>query len=460
MTQCTHASHDASAYVITAYPKAGTAWWSVAILFAAAVVSVIDRGILNIVVDPVRHDLGLGDVQISLLQGLAFGIFYATMGLPLGLLADRVSRRTLVSLGVLVWSLATISGGFAQSFGALFASRLLVGLGEAALGPAAVSLIADLFPPDRRGRPLSVYLTGQAVASGLAISLTSFIVTTAAHGRFAGIPMLTDAAPWRAAFIICGAIGLIVSMLLMTTTEPPRRGNAGVPLAATSLADKVAFLRRNAAVLVPLYLGFAFCFMAAYAAAAWAPTMLIRSFAVGPAAIGTWLGPFTIAFSIAGPLIGGLLIDRYARASRDTAKFGMLITAPFLAMPAMLAVFAPSPVAAMILVASSGAIFAIIGTTIFATLAAFMPPDMRGSSIAISGLVNTLIGATLGPLLVATLTERGGGGPHTVGYSIAMVAIPALFVGAILFALARRGMVRLNVARTASLSDTETLAHD
>ena len=102
----------------------------------------------------------MDDVHIALLQGLAFGIFYATVGLPLGLLADRISRRTLVTIGVLVWSLATIGGGFAASFGALFTSRLLVGLGEAALGPAAVSLIADLFPPDRRGRPLSVFLAG------------------------------------------------------------------------------------------------------------------------------------------------------------------------------------------------------------------------------------------------------------------------------------------------------------
>lgn len=424
------------------YPSARMAWWSVTILFLAAIVSVLDRGILNIVADPVRHDLGLGDVQISLLQGLAFGLFYATVGIPLGLLADRFSRRILVAVGVLVWSLATIGGGFAESFGALFTSRVLVGLGEAALGPAAVSLIADLFPPDRRGRPLSIYLAGQAVASGLAISVTSFIVTAAAQGRFTGIPLLSGAAPWRAAFICCGALGLIVTVFVMTTVEPIRKGIRGAAPVLTSLSDKVGFLRSNTAVLVPLYLGFGFCFMACYAGAAWAPTMLIRGFGLGPAMIGTWLGPFTIVFSIVGPLIGGAMVDRYARASRDMAKFGMLAVAPFLAMPAALAVFAPTPILAMFMVASSSIIYAVIGTTVFATLQSFMPPDMRGSSIAIAMLVNTLIGATLGPLLVATITEHGAATPRMVGYSIALVAIPALLAGAILFALVRRNVAR------------------
>jgi MFS family permease len=418
------------------------AWFAVLVLCLAQIVSTVDRGMLALVIDPLRHDLQISEIQIALLQGFAFAVFYVSVGLPLGLLADFVNRRRLLIAGVLVWSLATIGGGFAQSFGALFASRLLVGLGEAALGPAAVSLIADLFPPDRRGRPLSVYLAGQAIASGLAISVTSLIVAAAARGQFANVPVLADAAPWRAAFIACGAIGLFVSALLMTMIEPTRKGQAGAPALTTSFADKIAFLRRNTAVLVPLYLGFALCFMAAYGAAAWSPTMLIRRFGIGPAEIGTWLGPFTIAFSVAGPLIGGVLIDRFAKAGRDSAKFGILIVAPFLAIPAMLAVFAPTPITAMLMVASSGAVFALIGTTLFATLAAVMPPDMRGTSIAISGLVNTLVGATLGPLLVAGLTEHAAKTPGAVGHSIALVAIPALLVGAILFAIARRAVLR------------------
>ncbi|MEE3625370.1 MFS transporter [Nitrospirillum sp. BR 11752] len=423
------------------YPSRRTAWWTVTVLFLAAIVSIIDRGIINIVVDPVRHDLGLADFQIGLLQGLAFGLFYATVGIPLGLIADRVSRRLLVTVGVLVWSLATIGGGLAATFGELFASRLLVGLGEAALGPAAVSLIADLFPPHRRGKPLSLFLTGQAVANGMAISLTSFIMAAAANGRFAGIPLLQDAAPWRVAFIGCGTLGLAVVAMMLMTREPPRRGIQGTA-DPTSLADKLSFLKRNGAVLVPLYLGFALCFMAAYAAAAWSPAMLTRAFGLGPAMIGAWLGPFSMTFSFLGPLVGGLMIDHFARRSLAMAKFGILMVGPLLAIPSALAVFVPGPVFAMFLVASSSAIFAVLGATTFATLQSIVPPTMRGGAIALSGLVNTIIGATLGPLLVATLTDRLFRNPTMVGYSIAIVVVPALLGGSALFVLARRGMVR------------------
>ncbi|MCW1401814.1 MFS transporter [Novosphingobium sp. MW5] len=148
------------------WPSPRKAWGFVALLFLAGLFSVIDRAVLNVVVDPVRHDLGIGDQQIGLLQGLAFGLFYAFMGLPMGLLADRKSRRNLVILGIGLWSMATIASGLAQSFGQIFTARLLVGLGEAALSPAAISLIADLFPPARRGRPLSVFMLGQSLANG------------------------------------------------------------------------------------------------------------------------------------------------------------------------------------------------------------------------------------------------------------------------------------------------------
>ncbi|MEP6174417.1 MAG: MFS transporter, partial [Parasphingorhabdus sp.] len=171
------------------WPRTGTAWWMVSLLFLAGIFSVIDRAILNIVVDPVRLDLGITDVQIGLLQGLAFGVFYAFMGLPMGLLADRTSRKRLLVAGITIWSLATIASGYATSFGELFAARLMVGLGEAALGPCAISLIADMFPPEKRGRPISVYMMGQGLANGIAISVTGIIISVAIAGGFAAVPL-------------------------------------------------------------------------------------------------------------------------------------------------------------------------------------------------------------------------------------------------------------------------------
>lgn len=432
---------DPALHTDAPWPAPTQAWGMVALLFLAGVFSVIDRAVLNIVVDPVRHDLGISDQQISLLQGLAFGLFYACMGLPMGLLADRVSRKRLVTAGIALWSVATIGSGLAQGFGALFTARLLVGLGEAALGPAAISLIADLFAPEKRGRPISIYMMGQGLANGIAISLTGLILTAAATGAFEGLPVLGGLAPWRVAFTVFGGSGLLIAALLLLMHEPPRRG-AGTQARQTPGAAEAAFLWRNRAVLLPLYFGFALCFTVAYGAGAWTPTMLLRGYGATPAFLGAWLGPLSIVFSAIGPLVGGTLLDRSMRSGRTMARFAILAIAPVFAVPSMLAVTAGDVHIAAVLVASSNAVFSVIGTVMFATLQAVVPPRMRGSSIAMTLVLNTMIGATLGPLAVATVTERVLGDPAQVGWSIALVCLPCLIGGAALYALARRAMLR------------------
>ena len=135
-----------------AYPRRGYAWTVVAILIATAVLSYTDRQVLSLLVDPIRGELGISDTQISLLLGTAFAVVYGIAGIPLGLMADRISRRNLIFAGIVVWSLGTIACGLSHHFGQIFASRIVVGLGEAALSPAAISLITAGTParPGRR----------------------------------------------------------------------------------------------------------------------------------------------------------------------------------------------------------------------------------------------------------------------------------------------------------------------
>jgi MFS family permease len=421
----------------TAYPPRARAWWMVVALALAGVVSVLDRSILNIVVDPVRADLGLTDVEIGLLQGLAFGIFYATVGLPLGLTADRYSRRLVAIGGIVVWSLATVASGFAKSFESMFVARLLVGLGEAALSPAAISLIADLFPPTERGRPISVFLMGQAAANGLGISIITGVTGAAAAGSFAGLPVLGELAPWRAAFVVSGLLGFVVVAALLPTREPPRRSTASRLSVAGQAGASFAFLRGHAGVFVPLYLGFAVCFLATYAAAAWNPTMLMRAFGATRADLGAVLGPLTMVFSVTGPLLGGLLVDSAMKRGDSLARFGLLAAAPLFILPSGLAVFAPNATAAMVLIAAGPAAVSVIGTTMLALLQSTVPPESRGFAVALTGLINTAIGATVGPLLVSLLTERVYGDPKLVGLSIASVVVPALFGASALYFVAR-----------------------
>lgn len=414
-------------------------WWFVVVLCAAAILSIIDRGILSIVVDPVRADLGLTDTQIGLLQGLAFGLFYATAGLPLGLAADRYHRRNLIIAGITVWSCATLASGFARDFGDLFTARLLVGFGEAALAPAAVSLIADLFMPGRRGRAMGLYMAGQAIAQGLAILLTARIVAAAAAGQFEWLGLARAMAPWRTAFIVFGLAGLLLAGLLLTCSEPPRRGaTAAAGTLAGQGREALATWRSQWRLLLPLYLGFATAFAAAYGAAAWQPTMLLRVFEVPVATLGDQLGAMTMAFSMAGPLLGGWLVDRAVRRHGSRGPLRLLRFVPLLAIPSGLAVLAPGGFTAMLLVASKGAIFAVIGLGVLTTLQSQLAPRMRGVGVGLTGVVNTLVGAFSGPLLVALLTDRVFADPRAVGASIAWVVVPALLAAAALFALAAR----------------------
>lgn len=446
---------DPAEPVADRWPERRRAWLFVGLLFLAGICSVIDRAALNFVVDPVRHDLGIGDQQIGLLQGLAFGLFYAFMGVPMGLAADRVSRRNLVAGGIGLWSLATIASGLAQSFGALFAARLLVGLGEAALSPAAISLIADLFAPDRRGRPISLFMMGQALASGLAISLTGLILTAAARGAFVHLPLVGGLAPWRLAFLCFGAGGLVITLLVLTLVDEPERRGVAPRRERRAGAAEAAYVWRNRSVLLPLYLGFAICFTAAYGAGSWQPTMLMRQFHATPAFLGEWLGPSSMIFSAIGPLLGGLLLDRSMREKRPYARFSILAVAPFCAMPALLAMLVPDARLAAVMAASANAVFAVIGTVMLASLQLLFPPRMRGSAVAITLVANTVLGASIGPLAIAAVTEQVMGDPAKVGWSIALVCLPCLLLAAGLFSLARR-----NVRRAGPESDCARLLEE
>ncbi|MBF8270217.1 MAG: lgoT, partial [Gammaproteobacteria bacterium] len=142
------------------YPNPAYAWYVVVILFLAYTLAYIDRQIIALLVEPIKHDLQISDTEISLLQGFAFVIFYTITGIPLGRLADRKNRRLIISAGIFLWSIMTAVCGLARNFSNLFLARIGVGIGEACLTPAAYSMIADLFPKPKRGVPISFYAMG------------------------------------------------------------------------------------------------------------------------------------------------------------------------------------------------------------------------------------------------------------------------------------------------------------
>ena len=224
---------------------AGPYAWYVAILLAAAhLVSFVDRFVMSLVMEPLKADLGLSDFQLGLLQGTGFVILYTLVALPLGLMADRVNRRNLIVAGIVLWSLATGLCGLAYSFGSLFLARIGVGFGEAALVPAAMSLLAAYFPRRQLGRAVSLFTTGASLGKSTALIGGGAVLAMLVAAGGLTLPGIGRLVPWQGTFVVMAVPGFLLAALLLTLREPPRPAVTTIrPGFATALASVGAHRR-------------------------------------------------------------------------------------------------------------------------------------------------------------------------------------------------------------------------
>jgi MFS family permease len=431
----------------SAWPAPSQAWFALITFCITAILSYTDRHILSLLVDPLRHSFHLSDTQVSLLQGVAFAFIYSFAGLPIGRMTDILPRRRIIVAGVMVWSLATLWCGFARSFHELFLARCLVGVGEATLAPAATSMIADYFPPRRRGTATGIFLMGQVAGGGVAITLGGTVLQLAQSGALASWPLIGAMEPWRATLIILALPGILVALLIAATREPPRRhlanGQATLPL-----ADVFRTLGRHRAVLAMVYLGMALLSIGDFALQSWIPTLLSRQFALSPGMIGAWLGPAAIVGALVGTLGAGLLSDRLVEGGGAAARLPVAVIASALAVPGALIMLAPSPALAiaifMIWLIMSNAAGAI-GITAVQELA---PPSVRGVALALISFFNILGGLVVGTTVTAMLTDRVYGA-QGLGYSMTTLALPAAILGTLAFIGAWRSARRTPMSEAA-----------
>jgi MFS family permease len=390
-----------------AWPRPAYAWTVVLILVATAILSYTDRQVLSLLVDPLRADLHIGDTQISLLLGLAFALVYGVAGVPVGWLADRTSRRNLIAAGVLVWSVGTLCCSASRNFGEIFASRLLVGLGEAALSPAAIALISDYFPPQRRGAAVGLFLSGIAIGVGASIFIGGGVLEAVEVGLFAATP-LAHLAPWRLVLLLLGVPGLLWSGVIFAIREPQRRHDE-VPVTGET-APEAASASRRWIRAAPVYVVLAVASLVDNAVGAWAPSLLIRQFSMDPAKVGIELGVLlTIGYG-GGVLIGGALADVAGARGGAALKLVVALLCSLLILPVaalvplhdLTAVFVGVPV----YFALSGAVTAVG----FAVLLDVVPSRARGLAMSMSFFLNVAVGAGLGPTVVAVLAARAFAG--------------------------------------------------
>jgi len=402
-----------------AYP-----WLVVAILMVAYVLSFVDRQILNLLVGPIRRDLGISDTQMSLLMGFSFAIFYSILGIPLGRLADRWNRRGLITAGVLVWSVMTALCGLARSYGLLFLFRIGVGVGEATLSPAAYSMIADYFPPERRATAISVYSMGIYLGSGIAFLLGGIVIQFAVAQGALTLPLVGDVRPWQFVFFVLGASGIVFSLAFLLVREPPRQdvGAAGshVPFAAV-----VAHLWRNRRTVLCHNIGFGLIAFCSYGIGAWVPSFFIRTFGWKAGEVGIIYGLIVGVFGCLGILFGGWLADRWLRQGKSDAALRVGICAAGAAIAGSAFLLAGNGTLAAILLAPSVFALGMPFGAAPAAILAIVPNPMRGQTAAIYLFVVTLIGLGIGPTAVALVTDRVFGDDLALRWSMLIVSTVA-----------------------------------
>lgn len=410
------------------YPPSSRAWYMVAVLMLIYVMSFVDRQILSLLVGPIRRDLGISDTQMSLLMGFSFAVFYTFFGIPLGRLADQRSRRGLIAAGLIVWSAMTAACGIAQRFWHFLLLRMGVGVGEAALSPAAYSLITDSFPKKRLATAISVYSMGIYIGSGMAYILGGVVVGWASTQGDLQLPVVGSTRPWQVVFFMVGLPGVLLSLMLLTFKEPVRRGvkkgttaAAGVPI-----REVTGYLRANWKTFFCHNVGFALLSFSSYGSGAWIPTFLQRSYGMSQRDAGVYYGTIVVIAGTLGIVFGGRLADWLAAKGYEDAKIRAGLIAAV--------VWAPSGILFPLMADSSWSL-ALMVPTVFtasmpfgcapAAIQELMPNAMRGQASALYLFVVNLIGLGLGPTAVALTTDYVFGEDAAVRYSLIVVATAA-----------------------------------
>jgi MFS family permease len=438
-----------------AWPSAGRAWWIVACVVIAAFLCTMDRLVLNLLVGPIKADLGISETQFSLLQGLSFTVINSVAALPLGLLVDKTSRRNLMIFGIFVWSIATAMGGLSSGFGQFLTARVFVGMGEAALWPVVVSMIADVLPPHQRGRAIGFVLLGQILGSGASLILTGLVLRIAPSGFFDFVPLLRHLPPWRLVLVLWGTLGAIVIAMLLTAREPLRRASPQVMrdgvIRSGGLRDFFARVWLLRGIMIPAYIGAMGIAIGSYGLAAWAPSFFIRRFSLAPSDIGPTLGIVGICAGIVGTSLAGFLADKAEKRSRLDLKYIILMCASLACLPGATLVFAPNASVAVAIQALSLVFFPIAGTVSIVAMQDLVPNEMRGKAQAVLTLFSSMLGATLGPTLTALATQYLYHDDMLVGYSLLTVLVPSMLISAVCFYTAaynsRRHATLINSAR-------------
>ncbi|MDG2533888.1 MFS transporter [Sphingomonas sp. HITSZ_GF] len=437
----------------SARPSPLYAYYVVACLMLASAFSFLDRLVLSLLIDPIRKSMGLTDSEVSLLAGFAFASCYVIFAFAFGRWVDTRSRKGAILLGISLWSLATALCGAARGYWQLFAARMGVGVGEASLNPGAYSMIADYFPPQRRGIAMSIFACGASIGGGLAILAGGVVVGWALATRPA-LPLLGAVEPWQFVFVAVGMPGLLVALLIwLTVREPARTLTVADTAEPPRIAQVLGFVRTHWRAIVPTFLGYGAFAMNGYAFQLWGPAFFMRLHALTPAQVGLVFG---IGYGLGGTiaiLFGGALSDMLARRGRVEAPILITIGAGFLQIPCFLIAYLTGSTA-LAITGFVGGIFAasLVGGVQAAMVQSLAPNRMRGLLAALFGATVNVAGLGLAPTVTAGLSDHVFGGPMGIGLALATTTAGAMIacIALLLIGLPQARTLARSLAKSAS----------
>jgi MFS family permease len=362
------------------------------VLTVVYVFNFIDRQILAILAPAIKDDLGLSDTQIGALSGVAFGIFYATLGIPIARLADKYSRVNIISISLTIWSLMTALSGLATNFVQLLIARIGVGIGEAGGSPPSHSVLADYFAPDKRATALGIY------ALGVPIGIL--------FGNLAG-GWISEFFGWRNAFFLVGVPGIVLALVLKFSVKEPPRGYSEIKKSDTTPVAFKEVVKHMWGYKTFRYISIGCGTQAfvGYGSIAWMPSFLLRVHDMSIGEIGTALGLIIGLFGGAGTLLSGVIGDRLGKKSK---RYYMLVPAYafLIAVPtgALVYMFDSLYLALAIYTIPAFMVNLYTGPT-FGMTQSLAPLAMRAAASALLLFIINLIGLVFGPTTVGVISD-------------------------------------------------------
>jgi len=414
----------AAAEPVKPYPSAAAGWFLVVMLTAGYIFSFVDRYILGLLIEPIKAEFDLSDRSIGWLLS-AFTLVYGFVGIFMGWLVDRGKRLWIVSIGVALWSAATVATGMAKNFVQLFTARMGVGIGEATLSPATFSMIGDSFPTEKRGKPIAFYSAALPIGAGLASLLSGAVIAWTASSGNQSLPFFGELSPWRYTMIIVGLPGLLLALFFLFMKEPVRRPAAASSdvIGGSDFLDALKYLWDNKA----LYIGFVLVICAmtaiAYSHAFLAPTFE-RTWGWSPQKYAYVSG---ITLLLIGPLnmmVMGSISDWWTKKGVKDASLRILYIGFFIMIPSgVIPLFMPTAELAFLVLCINTIGIGIVSAIGVTSLLVITPAEIRGQVVALYYLAISWFGS-LGPIAAGELSSSVFG-EHNLRYAVA--AIPVIF---------------------------------